>query len=53
MIKEGVYFSISMLKMAPYFEHFLMGPVYLQANDGNYYRPQDGWPLRFAYGAIE
>lgn len=42
-------FDTQMLRIAPYFECLLRRKLYLQATDGCYYRPRDGWPLEYAY----
>ncbi len=36
-----------LLWVAPYFERMTRGKVFIQCDDGCYYRPNDGWPLRY------
>lgn len=37
------------LKAAPFIERMAKVELWIMAVDGNYYRPQGGWPITFVY----
>ena len=46
----GVEFAMTIvLKHAAFIERLAGCILYIQANDGAYYRPNAGWPVRFVY----